>query len=97
VNNLSEWAEKNPKGYISIGDACGVQKQAPLTLYEFVFCDCIYESAFATMSVHASKRGAYKAMNRYINDKWHADREQCRSFMPLFANAWKIKPIEVQP
>lgn len=26
MNNLSEWAAKNPKGYISIGDACGIQE-----------------------------------------------------------------------
>jgi len=32
-------------------------------IFEFLYTTCIYESAYATMSLHRTKKGAYKAMN----------------------------------
>jgi len=31
-------------------------------VYSFHYCSCVYESAFATMSLHRTKKGAYDAM-----------------------------------
>jgi len=35
-----------------------------LVVYSVLICDCIFESSFATVSLHRTKRGAVKAMNR---------------------------------
>jgi hypothetical protein len=35
-------------------------------VFEFVYTDCIYESAMATLSLHRTKKGAYKAMREFL-------------------------------
>ena len=35
-------------------------------VYQFLYCDCIYESSHLTMSLHKTKKGAYQAMRKYI-------------------------------
>ena len=37
-------------------------------VYAFVRTDCIYESAAAPVSMHWTKAGAYRAMNRFLFD-----------------------------
>ena len=37
-----------------------------MEIYEFIYTSCIYESASATMSMHRTKLGAYKAMREFI-------------------------------
>lgn len=41
-----------------------------MKLYEFLYCSCVFESGYRTISVHKTKRGAYKAMNKWLNDKY---------------------------
>lgn len=36
-----------------------------IELYEFLYNDCIYESSYATISIHHTKDGAEKAMNEH--------------------------------
>ena len=74
-----------------------------MTLYTFLFCDCIHESAFATMSIHLTKTGAYRAMNKYLNDSFNERRnyqmrgEKRHRKMNFFMfEAWKVGSIEVQ-
>lgn len=38
--------------------------------YGFLYTECIYESAAAVVSLHWTKAGAYRAMNRFLFDKW---------------------------
>lgn len=48
-----------------------------MEIYEFLFTDCIYESAYATMSMHRTKKGAYQAMRKFILDgyySWYNER-----------------------
>lgn len=33
-----------------------------MKIYEFLYCSCIHESSYATMSLHKTKEGAEKAM-----------------------------------
>ena len=46
------------------------------TVYEFLYSDCIYESAMATISLHKTKKGAYKAMNKHLNDLFNKKRNE---------------------
>lgn len=34
-------------------------------IYEFLYCDCIHESSYATLSLHKTKEGAEKAMKKH--------------------------------
>ena len=34
-----------------------------MIVYQFLYCGCIHESAYATMSLHKTKEGAERAMN----------------------------------
>lgn len=46
-------------------------------IFEFIYTDCIYESAMATMSTHRTKKGAYKAMRAFLNTdymQWYNER-----------------------
>lgn len=45
-------------------------------LYTFEYCDCIHESTFATMSIHRTKQGAYKAMRKFIVEKYMKEYNQ---------------------
>jgi hypothetical protein len=36
-----------------------------MKIYEFLYCGCIHESSYATMSLHKTKAGAEKAMNAH--------------------------------
>lgn len=39
-----------------------------MIVYQFIYCSCIYESGWDTVSLHKTKLGAYRAMNKYLND-----------------------------
>jgi len=39
-------------------------------VYEFVHTDCIHDSAMATMSLHRTKKGAYKAMRNFLEKEY---------------------------
>lgn len=41
-----------------------------IEIYAFMYCPCIFESAFTPMSVHKTKQGAYKAMREYLEEKY---------------------------
>lgn len=75
-----------------------------MILYQFLFTDCIPESAMATMSLHRTKAGAYRAMRKFIVDrynKWYDDRlllgiEIRWNDKINTISAWSIQPIEVE-
>ena len=75
------------------------------TIYEFLYCDCIHESAFATISIHKTKIGAYKAMRNYLTteyQKWY-DRRIKRGKIRIGVNKfgqhedWFIQTRELLP
>lgn len=76
-----------------------------MILYEFLYCDCIYESGYVTISLHQSKAGAYKAMREYITKKAIDERDNHLLFggrrwsigNPFTMERWKVKPINVLP
>ena len=39
-------------------------------LYEFLYNGCVYESSPATISIHRTREGAYKAMNEHREEKY---------------------------
>lgn len=43
-------------------------------VFAFEWCPCIYESAFGLVSLHTTKRGAFKEMILTANKRWHEDR-----------------------
>ena len=47
-----------------------------MEVFGFLYTDCIHESAMSTMSLHKSKRSAYKAMNKYLNSRFISAREE---------------------
>lgn len=48
-----------------------------MKIYEFIYTDCVFESAMATMSINRTKKGAYKAMRKFLMSdfmEWYNDR-----------------------
>ena len=41
-----------------------------MQIFEFIYTSDTYESAMATMSMHRTKKGAYKAMRNYLNKEY---------------------------
>jgi hypothetical protein len=71
-------------------------------LYAFIYCPCIYESVYSTVSIHYSKEGAEKAMNEHkekalneFNECWLDD--EIRTFEFGFGEDWDITEITVLP
>lgn len=82
------------------------------TLYGFFHTTCIYDSAAVLMSLHKSKRGAWKAMHKHQWDQWEKARspEETNLHMGKFAckdercpRGWMksirshIAPVELHP
>ena len=40
-----------------------------MIIYGFLYCDCIHESAYGTVSLHKTKEGAEAAMNKHKEEK----------------------------
>lgn len=70
------------------------------TVYAFMYCGCIYESSFATVSLHRTKEGAEKAMEAHKAEKkeWHdkmyADEDEEDLQFGEFED-WIVEPIEI--
>jgi|FLOH01.1.fsa_nt_gi hypothetical protein len=75
-----------------------------MKIYEFLYNDCIYESASRTVSIHRTKLGAYKAMNKFINDNFMKEYNERikygkdRNYIWIFGvhEWWGVKEIELQ-
>lgn len=79
-------------------------------LYEFLYNSCIYESSWATVSLHYTMEGAEKAMNEHKDKaykEWLEYNEECIKSDPEFYakypnkfgehEDWCVKTIEVLP
>ncbi len=73
-----------------------------MKIYEFLYCSCIYESSYATMSLHRTKAGAYKAMKKHKIDtymEWYDKRalygKEYTRFPYDFSQGWAIGEQEL--
>lgn len=74
-------------------------------VFAFEWCDCIFESGFAVVSLHRTKRSAVSAMTAEANARWHTGRndqaiyncEGKRRYDPLVYQAWRVRKVEVLP
>ena len=81
-----------------------VNRQLPQFVYEMRYCDCTYESALVTISLHRTKFGALRAMlmhKREIQARWDERRFSYgkrfnRGALPFNAMAWDIIETEIQ-
>ena len=69
-------------------------------VYSFQYCGCIYESAFATISLHRTKKGAYNSMRNYIEKDYAEWRDNgCRYGKQYFKHGvhedWRIVAIPI--
>lgn len=76
-----------------------------LKLYEVLYCSCIHESGYSTLSLHRTKLGAYKAMRKAILTEWEFSIEVIHNFKgqfkfkqdhPLEYQRWTVREIEVE-
>lgn len=75
-----------------------------MEVYAFLYTDCIHESSFATMSLHRTKAGAYKAMRKFLilgYTQWYHERilyGKDRLWIDKFGNhcAWRIGKMELK-
>jgi len=74
------------------------------TVYAFEFCPCFHESEFGIVSMHKTKRGAFKALLAHKNQHWHDQRRQVLEYGKAWGKLvdvgwmelWRIKPYELQ-
>ena len=69
-------------------------------VYAFKYCCCVYESQYATISLHRTEEGAQKAMNIHKEEKR-------KFFLKLYEDeddndiefgefeAWCVEPVEI--
>ena len=41
-----------------------------MKIYEFLYCECVWESSSASMSLHRTKKGAYMAMRKHLMQEY---------------------------
>lgn len=69
------------------------------------WCDCIYESGYETISLHAGASGAYRAMRSVLLERWEWEASiffnsrsaRVRGDRPLRTSRWRVRRIEVMP
>lgn len=76
-----------------------------MEIYEFVYTSCIYESAMATLSLHKTKVGAYKAMREFLltdYTQWYDQRimygKGDRKWVDKYGLhcAWAVRTIQLK-
>lgn len=65
-------------------------------VYAFEWNDCVYESDFAVVSVHATKRGAYMAMREHLLTRWEQEVSYYCYDKPLVYSDWRVKTHQVK-
>lgn len=70
-------------------------------VFECLHCPCIYESAYATISIHKSREGAEAAMDAHrakLKDEHDLLYEGLESVHPYdFAMDWKVNETPLLP
>lgn len=69
-------------------------------VYAFEYTPCIYESYFKTMSIHRTKKGAYKAMRDFLETEYTKWRNYnlifgVNSFKFGYLESWRIIEVDV--
>lgn len=73
-----------------------------MIIYAFEWNDCIYESGFSIVSLHTTKKGAFKAMTACVNQRWQDARDMdlmwgsTFGYSPLRLNRWRINEYVVK-
>lgn len=75
-----------------------------MIVYAFMYCSCIYESSFGLISLHETKRGAYKSMRKHLtneyNERFEASiqfgKKHYRGSKWLEHQLWKVIKINVE-
>lgn len=64
------------------------------TIFQFLYCPCIYESAWATISIHRTREGAEAAMEAHKGNERDVWEKENKGFEPThpfdFAKEWKV-------
>lgn len=75
-----------------------------MKIYEALYCSCIHESSFATLSLHRTRAGAEKAVQDHkdkIKKEWEKEqaefkKEGLESRFPWdFVQEWDIQETEL--
>lgn len=51
-----------------------------MKIYEACYCDCIYESSYATISIHKTKKGARKALSNFLRKERARHQEMYKDY-----------------
>lgn len=73
-----------------------------MRVWAFEWCDCVYESGYSVVSLHASCEGAYRAMRAQLLAEWTERRESDirygkNRYGILTSQAWRVRCVEVIP
>lgn len=74
------------------------------SVFALEFCSCIFESEPRVVSLHKTKRSAFKRMVKVKNERWYEERgiAQRHGKDPKFVaeigwmEAWSIREIEIE-
>lgn len=76
-----------------------------MKVYAFKYCDCIFESAWATISIHLDRKNAKKALWEHMKVSFREHKEYKKYCLkegndrPNFGwhQDWHIGEMEIQP
>jgi hypothetical protein len=69
-----------------------------MKLYEALYCSCIFESGYVTLSIHRTKEGAEKAIEWHRHEeeqKWKGVKEIDHEWVFGEHEDWSIREVEV--
>jgi len=78
----------------------GLNDKLCTEVFAFEWCGCVYESAFSVVSLHSTRKGAFKAMTLEANRRWRDERNRNLMYgkgghSPLCHERWRVRGIEV--
>ncbi len=67
-----------------------------MKVYQAMYCDCIHESAYGTISIHKTKEGAEKALRLYLSDRCYEIRQWETILQDIFCHEdWMINETTI--
>lgn len=66
-------------------------------VYEALYCDCIHESVYGTVSLHRTKEGAEAALRDLLSKEAMSQMKWVDEITDIFAHqGWFIRETEIQ-
>lgn len=70
---------------------CTNEDKVDNKVYAFLYTPTVYESEYTVMSLHKTKRGAFKALNKWLNERYYREYDEYLLCKKKYRNGYTFK------